>query len=288
MQCIKHILKLVNHFDNIVIMNKLLIKYCFAILAILYMCSCVSYKTVPYFQNSDEFYGSKGPGHYDLKIKPKDELYIFVFSGNDQDAVSIFNIRGKREIDYDNNQIRVAGKSKRHIYLVDNDGNINFPVIGSVHVEGLTLDSINSKIKMLISPYLQPEADCVVTTLIENYDITVMGEVSNPNTFTISRPEVTVLEALAMAGDMTIYGKRDNVKILRELPDGTYEVHELDMRDANILNSPYYYLQQRDVVYVEPNEAMAQNAKVGRTTQLWVRGAAITISLGSLLYRVLQ
>ena len=91
-----------------------------------------------------------------------------------------------------------------------------------------------------------------------------------------------------MAGDMTIYGKRDNVKILREQIDGTYEVHELDMRDANILNSPYYYLQQRDIVYVEPNEAMAQNAKVGRTTQLWVRGASITISLGSLLYRVLQ
>ena len=91
-----------------------------------------------------------------------------------------------------------------------------------------------------------------------------------------------------MAGDMTIYGKRDNVKILRELSDGTYEVHELDFRDTNILNSPYYYLQQRDIVYVEPNETMAQNAKVGRTTQLWVQGASITISLGSLLYRVLQ
>ena len=91
-----------------------------------------------------------------------------------------------------------------------------------------------------------------------------------------------------MAGDMTIYGKRDNVKILREIPDGTYEVHELDMRDANILNSPYYYLQQRDIVYVEPNEVMVQESKIGRTTQLWVRGASITISLGSLLYMVLQ
>jgi polysaccharide export outer membrane protein len=82
-----------------------------------------------------------------------------------------------------------------------------------------------------------------------------------------------------MAGDMTIYGKRDNLKILREKSDGTYEVHELDMRDANTLNSPYYYLQQRDIVYVEPNEAMAQNAKIGKTTELWVRGSGITISL---------
>ena len=115
-----------------------------------------------------------------------------------------------------------------------------------------------------------------------------MGEVREPNTFTLSRPKVTILEALAMAGDMTIYGKRDNVKLLRELPDGTYEVHELDLRDANILDSPYYYLQQRDIVYVEPNEAMKQNAEIGTTTRLWVRGASITISLGSLLYRVLR
>ena len=123
---------------------------------------------------------------------------------------------------------------------------------------------------------------------IRNFDVTVIGEVKNPNTFEVSRNKISILEALAMAGDMTIYGKRDNVKILRELADGTYEVHELDLRDANILNSPYYYLQQRDIVYVEPNEVMAQNAKIGRTRQLWVRGASITISLGSLLYRVLH
>lgn len=175
-----------------------------------------------------------------------------------------------------------------HEYLVDNDGNIDFPIIGSIHVGGMPLDSINEHIKKLISPYLQSNTDVVVNTYIENYEITVMGEVKYPNTFTLTKPEINVLEALAMAGDMTIYGKRDNVKILRELPDGTYEVHELDMRDANILNSPYYYLQQCDIVYVEPNEVMAQNAKVGTTTRLLVRGAAITISLGSLLYRVLN
>ncbi|SHM03878.1 polysaccharide export outer membrane protein [Xylanibacter ruminicola] len=265
-----------------------LIKYFLLLVVLLSTFSCGSYRSVPYFQNSADFDGSNGPGHYDLKIKPKDELTIFVFSGNDEEAVSIFNIREPRELSNNNNRISVSGSSKRHLYLVDNDGNINFPILGSIHVEGLTLDSINSKIKQLVSPYLQPEADCVVNTYIENYVITVMGEVKTPNTFTMSRPEVTVLEALAMAGDMTIYGKRDNVKILRELPDGSYEVHELDMRDANILNSPYYYLQQRDIVYVEPNEAMVQESKIGRTTQLWIRGAAITISLGSLLFRVLQ
>ena len=155
-------------------------------------------------------------------------------------------------------------------------------------MEGLTIEQANAQIKEKIAKYFQEDADYLVKVMIRNYDITVMGEVQNPNTFEISRNKVTVLEALAMAGDMTIYGKRDNVKILRELSDGTYEAHELDLRDANILNSPYYYLQQRDIVYVEPNEVTAQNAKIGRTTQLWVRGASISISLGSLLYMVLK
>jgi polysaccharide export outer membrane protein len=155
-------------------------------------------------------------------------------------------------------------------------------------VAGLTIEQTNAVIKEKVTPYLHDQTDCTVNTIIMNYDISVLGEVRTPNTFNISRNKCTVLEALAMAGDMTIYGKRDNLKILRERSDGTYEVHELDMRDANIINSPYYYLQQRDIVYVEPNEAMIQNAQVGTTTRLWVRGVGITISLGSLLYRVLN
>ncbi|UKK47615.1 polysaccharide biosynthesis/export family protein [Prevotella sp. E9-3] len=270
--------------------NKALMKYCVFIVPIFCICSCAHYKDVPYFQNSAEFDGSKGAMQYDLKIKPKDILTIYVFSGNDVKAVAPFNMLDSRVADFSQGIPRVSSSriGQIHHYLVDNNGNIDFPILGKVNVGYMTIDSINSHIRSLIMPYLQPDADCVVNTYIDNYEITVMGEVNNPNTFTISRPEINVLEALAMAGDMTIYGKRNNVKILRELADGTYEVHELDMRDANILNSPYYYLQQRDVVYVEPNEAMAQNSKIGQTRQLWLRGASITISLGSLLYRVLQ
>lgn len=271
---------------NIVMMNKMMMRYCIAIVAILFFCSCARYKDVPYFQNSAEFDESKGPGLYDLRIKPKDKLTIFVFSGNDGMAVSPFNIFDPSE--FNNNKKTVRGGNQIHYYIVGNDGNIDFPILGKVYVGGLTVDSINNHIKELIKPYLQPNVSCVVNTYLENFEISVMGEVKNPNTFLITHPNVNILEALAMAGDMTIYGKRDNVKILRELPDGTYEVHELDMRDANILNSPYYYLQQRDIVYVEPNPAMVQNTKIGETTKLWVRGASITISLGSLLYMVLQ
>lgn len=270
--------------------DKLIRSYGLILVLLVNVYSCANYKNVPYFQNAEDYDGSKGAVLYDMKVKPKDQLTIFVFSGNNQEAASLFNFRDPRDVEYEHGRIKVSTnqRSRIHHYLVDNNGNIDYPLLGYVHVEGLTLDSVNSRIKTLISPYFQTNADVVVNTYINNYEITVMGEVAKPNTFTLTRPVVTVLDALAMAGDMTIYGKRDNVKILRELADGTYEVHELDMRDANILNSPYYYLQQRDVVYVEPNEVMMQNAKIGRTRQLWVRGASITISLGSLLYRVLQ
>ena len=173
-------------------------------------------------------------------------------------------------------------------YLVDIDGNIDFPVVGKIHVAGLTIEQVSAAVKEALQPYFKDDKSFMVNTYMMNYSVSVLGEVKSPGTFDVARNKMTVLEALAKAGDMTVYGKRDNLKILRELPDGTYEIHELDMRDANIFNSPYYYLQQRDIVYVEPNEAMAQNSKIGQTTQLWVRGVSITVSLGSLLYRVLQ
>lgn len=272
-------------------MNKILMNYCFAIVAILYLCSCAHYKDIPYFQNSAEFDGSKGPGLYDLKIKPKDKLSIFVTS-TPPEASEQFNMTIPPSIEEakdEKGRIRArAFGGVGNYYVVDNEGNINFPVIGKINVTGKTIQQINQTIEDCIAPYYQKDADYQVNTYIQNYVISVLGEVKNPNSFTITKNECNVLEALAMAGDMTIYGKRDNVKILRELADGTYEVHELDMRDANILNSPYYYLEQRDIVYVEPNEAMAQNSKVGTTTRLLLNGVSITISLGSLLYRVLQ
>lgn len=264
------------------------LKYFIVLLFSFIICSCASYKNISYFQNSEEFDGSKGAGHYDVTIKPNDKLTIFVSSGSDNEAVNMFNIWDPANPDFSQKQISAGGGLKIHQYLVDKEGNIDYPIVGKIHVSDMTIPQINSLIYKKISPYLRPETDCIVNTYIENYEITVMGEVNYPNTFLLTRPEVSVLEALAMAGDMTIYGKRDNVKILRELSDGTFEVHELDMRDANILNSPYYYLQQRDIVYVEPNETMVKNSKIGQTTQLWIRGASITISLGTLLFRVLQ
>lgn len=269
-------------------MKKVLWKYCFAIIAVLILSSCASVKDVPYFQNSANYDGSGKEFLFDMKIKVKDNLSIIVFCPTDEEAALQFRVINPSPIDYTKSPIYASGVSTSQYYVVENDGCIEYPLVGKIHLEGLTIEQANAKIKETIAPYFQKGVDYTVNTYIRNYSVTVMGEVKYPNTFEVTRNKITILEALALAGDLTIYGKRDNVKVLRERSDGTYEVHELDMRDANILNSPYYYLQQRDIVYVEPNVAMAQNAKVGTTTRLWVRGASITISLGSLLYRVLQ
>ena len=257
----------------------------------LLLLSCASVMDVPYFQNSAEFDGSKGATLYDLTIKPKDRLNIIVYSANDDLAALPFNIEEPSPIKVDPSTGKLGlsqNSVQLHKYLVESDGTIDFPIVGKLHLAGLTIEQANDTIKSRVMPYLRQGTDCIVNTLLENYEVTVMGEVKFPNTFTIDRNKCTVLEALAMAGDMTIYGKRGNVKLLREMDNGEYEIHELDLRDANLLNSPYYYMQQRDILYVEPNEAMAQNSKIGTTRQLWVRGASITIALGSLLYRVLQ
>ena len=264
------------------------IYFTIAILLTAFFTSCAHYKDIPYLQNSAEYDGTGKEFLYDMTIKPKDELVIFVYSGTNEEAVIPFNMYDRTVLNTDRSQLNTRGGLPAHRYLVDNEGNIDFPILGKVHVADLTITQANDHIKGLIAPYLNANTDCLVNTIIENYEVTVMGEVARPYTFTVTRNKINVLEALAMAGDMTIYGKRDNVKILRETKNGEYEIHELDLRDANLLNSPYFYLQQRDVVYVEPNEVMAQNSKIGRTTQLWVRGASITISLGALLYRVLE
>lgn len=271
-------------------MNKLR-KYFFnlvTLVMILVVTGCANYKSVPYFQNSDEFDGSKGAQLFDLIIQPQDELNIFVSSPLNPEMAAPFNMFEKVGLKPGQKVGSNQSLSGFYRYLVDIDGDIDFPQVGKIHVAGLTIEQTNATVKAALKPFFKDDQSYMVNTYMLNYYVSVLGEVKRPGSFTVERNKMNVLDALALAGDMTVYGKRENVKILRQLPDGTYEVHELDMRDANILNSPYYYLHQRDIVYVEPNEVMAQNSKVGTTTRLWLNGANITISLGSLLYRMLE
>jgi polysaccharide export outer membrane protein len=138
-------------------------------------------------------------------------------------------------------------------YLVDVNGNINFPVIGSIQLAGLTKSQAIKRIKEELSPYLK---NAIVTIQFLNYKITVLGEVARPGQYSINNERVTVLDALGLAGDMTIFGKRENVLITRE-NNGKLEFVRLNLNSDEVFRSPYYFLQQNDVVYVEPNKVKA-------------------------------
>ena len=255
------------------------------VVALLLLASCGSQKDVPYFQNADYVDLSRSQYLYDAVIMPKDQLTITV-STTDDKAAAPFNMTVPTP--YSVNNRSTYSQPMLQTYLVDNEGNISFPIIGQIHVGGLTKSQAESMIQEKIKPYMAAMENPIVTVRMPGYQVSVMGEVARPGTFTVSREKITILEALAQAGDLTIYGVRDNVKLIREDANGKKEFHTLNLNDANIINSPYYYLQQNDVVYVEPNKVKARNSTVGTTTSLWFTSVSILISLSSLLYNILK
>ena len=247
--------------------------------------SCGSTKNVAYFQNSDTVDLSQSQFLYDAKIMPKDQLTITVSTTNDEAAVP-FNLTVPTPQSV--NSRSSYSQAMLQTYLVDNSGNITYPIIGEIHVGGLTKSEAENMIREKIKVYMAETENPIVTVKMTGYQISVIGEVARPGTFTVSREKITVLEALAQAGDLTIYGMRNNVQLIREDADGKKAIYFLNLNDANLINSPYYYLQQNDVIYVTPNKVKAQNSSVGSMTSLWFSATSILISLTSLLYNILS
>jgi polysaccharide export outer membrane protein len=141
-------------------------------------------------------------------------------------------------------------------------------------------------IREKLGPYINERP--IVTVRMANYKISVLGEVNSPGTFTVNNEKVNILEALAMAGDLTVYGKRDNIKLIREDAEGKREIINLNLTNAEIVTCPYYYLQQNDIVYVSPNKTKAKNSSIGNSTTIWFSATSILISLASLVINILR
>lgn len=250
------------------------------------LASCSSYKNVSYFQNIDEISLDASKGLYDARIMPKDELTITV-NTTDREVSMQFNQLVYNTLTNTNRTVSTAGGSLMP-YLVANDGTINFPIIGKVHVQGLTKEEAQDKIAGLIKPYLASDENPIVLVRMSSYHVTVMGEVAHPCIISVAQEKMSILEALAQAGDLTIYGVRDNVILIREDETGQKHQFRLNLNDANIINSPYYYLKQNDIIYVTPNETKAKNSDIGQSTTLWFSATSILISLTSLLYNILK
>lgn len=248
--------------------------------------SCQSYKKVPYLQNSEIIEQvSQQEKMYDAEIMPKDLLTIVVSCTSPELAIPFnLTVAGPNNIDNVNNYI--TSQPSLQTYLVSNKGTVDFPVLGKLQLGGLTKKDAEQLIVEKLKPYIKETP--IVTVRMVNYKISVIGEVTRPGIFTINNEKVNLLEALAMAGDMTVYGLRDNVKLIREDANGKQQIITLDLNKAETILSPYYWLQQNDIVYVTPNKAKARNSDIGNSTSLWFSATSILVSLASLLVTILK
>lgn len=218
------------------------------LIAFFLLSSCTSTKKVVYFENvKDTTFYSTG-NEVQVPIHANDILSISISSLNEE-ASAIFNPKSNTNI----RSTTVTGSSSEAGgYLVNVDGTIQLPVLGNVKAAGLTKKQLKDEItnliltkKLLIDP--------IVEIRFLNYEVTVLGEVARPTVITVPSEKISMLKAIGLAGDLTIYGKRDNVLLIRE-ENGQKETRHIDLNSRNFFNSPYYYLQPNDVVYVAPNK----------------------------------
>jgi len=233
--------------------------------------SCINTKKAIYFKDQTDGAITASTTIPQTIIQPNDILGIQVSSLN-QDASSAFNVANREDVA----ATTLSGtRNEAGGYLVSKDGDISFPILGNIHVSGLTKDQLTDSLthmlnnrKLLIDP--------IVSIRMLNFKVTVLGEVGHPGVIQVPSEKISLLEALGMAGDITIVGRRDNVLVIREEP-GRKVIKRLDLNSSDLFTSPYYYLQTNDVVYVEPTKTKVRS---GSNTAMWVSVVLAALSFG--------
>ena len=257
-------------------------------IALMAMVSCSTVKDIAYFQNKVVNEPEAIDKHAGIVIQPKDMLSIVVSSRNPE-LVAMFNLP---VISYQAGSEVVAGAGQQRLlgYVVDNNGYIDFPVLGPIKVAGLTRWELSELIKnKLLNDGLL--TDAVVTVEFMNFKVSVIGEVNAPGTYSLQNDKVTILQAISLARDLTIFGQRENVCVIRER-EGERVIYEINLCDVSMFNSPAYYLQQNDVVYVQPSEVKARQSttddKALRMTSIFVSGGSLLVSVAALIVNLIR
>lgn len=232
--------------------------------------SCVSKKKIVYLQGNQNF--GNVSNNYEPLIQRDDILYINI-STSEVSASIPFNLDAQNTGTTTSSNFAL----QKQTFLVDSFGNIDFPVIGSVSVAGYSLNDIKNILKTKLSAYL---INPVINIRILNFKVTVIGEVNKPGEISVNSQRLTLLEAIAQAGDLTLYGKRDNILLIRDF-QGIKTSTRIDITNADFVNSPYYYLDQNDVIYVEPRKSKIDSTTFGSnlTTIASLLGFVITTTL---------
>ena len=243
---------------------------------VLTITSCASRKDIVYFQK-DQVDQSKTNTTYKTVFKADDLLQITI-SALDLEAVKPFNLPA---VTFATTTDRAVGTPQQQTYLIDNEGFIDFPVLGRLKLAGLSRTEAIELLKNKLSPdYVK---NPTINIKITNFSITVLGDVKMPGRFTIPNERISVLEAVGLAGDLNMSGIR-TIEVKRE-ENNQIKSYKLDLRSNEVFNSPAYYLQQNDVVYVEPNKSSSQDAAYNKNTGLFISLGSVIISLISILTR---
>ena len=218
--------------------------------------SCTTGKQLALFQDLNNEPGAKvqqvrTAAFEPLRLQTDDQLQV-VISSISPEASQLFNLMGSAVITNNNNT-----QNMQSVYSVSPSGNITIPVVGDIMVAGLTTDEAKAQIKNAVSEYLK---DAVVSATLINFRVTVMGEVMRPSTFQVAGEKINVLQAIGMAGDLTVFAKRNNIKVIRKAADKV-EVAHLNLNSSSVMRSPYYNLRQNDVVLVEPGKSKGLQAE---------------------------
>lgn len=244
------------------------------VLLVVSAASCSTYKKINYIQDAQLDTALTMIANQGILIQPMDMISIVV-SSRDPELARIYNLP---VVTYQaGSESSVSSFNQRLIgYSVDNDGNIQFPELGTIHVAGLNRWQLAELIREKLSSLVK---DAVVTVQFMNFKISVTGEVTSPGVFDISGDKITIFEAISLARNLTIYGRRDGVYVIRE-QNGSRTIYQVDLRTVDMFNSPAYYLQQNDVVYVEPNKVRAGQSTINENN---LKSVSLWVSIGSFL-----
>lgn len=270
--------------------NRSIISFLAAVLLLLGSCSTP--KNVAYFPELETGSIVQAEQIYDIKLRPEDKITIVVSSSNPTLA-SMFNLMTvQNRISGTTSNTRTVGNASTSsnqtaYYTVDSKGDIEFPVLGKIHVAGLTREQLAKKIAALLIETSQLK-DPIVTVEFANTGIVILGEVSSPGRYEFNKDHLTIIDAIAMAGDLKMNGMRTNILVMRNLGDGKMEAYRVNLLNAQQLaSSPVYYLQQDDVIYVEPNDKAKRettpNGNTPYTPSFWVSIGSFATTIVTLI-----
>lgn len=259
--------------------------------AVLLISSCTTPKNITYFSELQTGSIVRADSVIDIRVKPEDKLSIVVSTQNPA-LSALFNL-----VTAQNNISNAsAGSSRKNagvgggqtsLYTVDSTGNINFPVLGKLHIAGLTREQVTDKIagELMKRDLVK---DPIVTVEYANTGVSLLGEVTAPGRYEFNKDHMTIIDAIAMAGDLTINGERDNILVMRNVGDGRREAYRVNMLDARELaSSPVFYLQQDDVIYVEPNDKKKRettpNGNTPYTPSFWISIVSFATTITTLI-----